>query len=68
VIFTNPRPSPGDTSVHHLDGIGRCDLDLGAALLQEQYHVANAQTAPAKAVAAADARIRAAPLAVGKSA
>ena len=38
------------------------------AILTEQYHVANAQTEPAKAVEEADARIRAARLAVGKSA
>jgi hypothetical protein len=38
------------------------------ALLQEQYHVQNAQAPFVKAVAAADARIRAARLAVGESA
>ena len=38
------------------------------AILREQYLVGNAQTAPAKLVAAADERIRLARLAVGKSA
>jgi len=39
-----------------------------AAFLQDQQHVANAQTAPMKELALADARIRAARLLVGKSA
>jgi hypothetical protein len=38
------------------------------AFLREQYLIGNAQTGPAKLVAEADARIRAARLMVGKSA